>query len=187
MGNKDFFKKNLPTMSKRGGSKAAPAKPTRFDAEKFARPGLSVDEVEEMKEAFDLFDNDGSGAISVNELTSAMKSLGFDVKHAVVFNMVEDLDADGSGEIEFEEFLDVMCAKLSDKNTKEEIDRVFKLFDKDRNGTLEADDLSRVCKELGEDMSEEDVRECIQRCDLNGDGVVDLDDFYNVITKKTFE
>merc|ERR1712085_195477 len=169
---KDFFKKNLPTMSKRGGSKAAPAKPTRFDAEKFARPGLSVDEVEEMKEAFDLFDNDGSGAISVNELTSAMKSLGFDVKHAVVFNMVEDLDADGSGEIEFSEFLEVMCAKLSDK---------------DRNGTLEADDLSRVCKELGEDMSEEDVRECIQRCDLNGDGVVDLDDFYNVITKKTFE
>merc|ERR1711935_378644 len=111
--------------------------------------------VEEMKEAFDLFDNDGSGAISVNELTSAMKSLGFDVKHAVVFNMVEDLDADGSGEIEFSEFLEVMCAKLSDKNTKEEIDR---LFNKDRNGTLEADDLSRVCKELGEDMSEEDVR-----------------------------
>merc|ERR1712008_531753 len=184
---KDFFKKNLPTMSKRGGSKAAPAKPTRFDAEKFARPGLSVDEVEEMKEAFDLFDNDGSGAISVNELTSAMKSLGFDVKHAVVFNMVEDLDADGSGEIEFSEFFEVMCAKLSDKNTKEEIDRVFKLFDKDRNGTLEADDLGRVCKELGEDMSEEDIREVIQRADLNGDGVVDLDDFYNVITKKTFE
>merc|ERR1712238_4028 len=169
-------------MSKRGGAKAQPAKPARFNADSFARPGLSVDEVEEMKEAFDLFDNDGSGAISVNELTSAMKSLGFDVKHAVVYNMVSDLDADGSGEIEFGEFLEVMCAKLSDKNTKEEIDRVFKLFDKDRNGTLEADDLSRVCKELGEDM-----REVIQRADLNGDGVVDLDDFYNVLTKKTFE
>merc|ERR1712166_1663725 len=168
-------------MSKRGGAKAQPAKPTRFDADKFARPGLSVDEVEEMKEAFDLFDNDGSGAISVNELTSAMKSLGFDVKHAVVYNMVSDLDADGSGEIEFGEFLEVMCAKLSDKNTKEEIDRVFKLFDKDRNGTLEADDLSRVCKELGEDMTEEDIREVITRMDVDGDGAVGLDDFYAVI------
>jgi len=173
-------------MSKRGKT-AAPAKPARFNAEKFARPGLSVDEVDEMKEAFDLFDNDGSGAISVNELTSAMKSLGFDVKHAVVFNMVADLDADGSGEIEFGEFLDVMCAKISDKNTMEEIDRVFKLFDKDRNGSLEADDLSRVCKELGEEMSEEDVREVIQRADLDGDGLVTLQDFYNVLTKKTFE
>merc|ERR1712084_32625 len=172
-------------MSKRG--KAAPAKPARFDPERYARPGLPADEVAEMKEAFDLFDNDASGAISVNELTAAMKSLGFDVKHAVVYNMVADLDSDGSGEIEFGEFLEVMCAKITDKNTMEEIDRVFKLFDKDRNGTLEADDLSRVCKELGEEMSEEDVREVIQRADLDGDGVVNLDDFYNVLTKKTFE
>merc|ERR1711920_953520 len=162
-------------------------KPARFRAEDHARPGLSVDEVEEMKEAFDLFDNDASGAISVNELTGAMQSLGFDVKHAVVYNMVADLDSDGSGEIEFDEFLEVMTAKITDKNTKEEIDRVFKLFDKDRNGTLEADDLSRVCKELGEDMPEEDVREVIQRMDLDGDGAVGLDDFYNVLTKKTFE
>merc|ERR1719238_817373 len=172
-------------MSKRG--KQAPAKPARFNAENFARPGLSVDEVEEMKEAFDLFDNDNSGAISVNELTSAMKSLGFDVKHAVVYNMVSDLDSDGSGEIEFGEFLEVMCAKITDKNTLEEIDRVLKLFDKDGNGTLEADDLSRVCKELGEEMSEEDVREVVQRMDLDGDDKVGLDDFYNVLTKKTFE
>merc|ERR1712066_719093 len=147
-------------------------------AKKYERPGLTADEVEEIKEAFDLFDTDQSGAISVNELTSAMKSLGFDVKHAVVYNMVSDLDADGSGEIEFGEFLDVMTAKISDKNTKEEIDRIFKLFDKDRNGTLEADYLSRVCKELGEDMPEEDVREIIQRADLDGDGVVNLQDFY---------
>merc|ERR1712151_1367357 len=176
----------LTTMSKRGKT-AAPAKPAKFRAENYARPGLSEDEGEEIKEAFDLFDNDNSGAISVNELTSAMKSLGFDVKHAVVYNMVADFDSDGSGETEFGEFLDVMCAKITDKNTMEEIDRVFKLFDKDRNGTLEADDLSRVCKELGEEMTEEDVREVIQRADLDGDGVVGLQDFYNVLTKKTFE
>merc|ERR1712031_113910 len=111
----------------------AKKEPEKFRAENYARPGLSEDEVEEIKEAFDLFDNDNSGAISVNELTSAMQSLGFDVKHAVVYNMVADLDSDGSGEIEFGEFLAVMTAKLSDKNTREEIDRVFNLFDKDRS------------------------------------------------------
>merc|ERR1719373_1334303 len=103
-------------MSKRGGSKTQAAKaPAKFDPERYARPGLPADEVEEIKEAFDLFDNDGSGAISVNELTAAMKSLGFDVKHAVVYNMVADLDSDGSGEIEFDEFLEVMTAKITDK------------------------------------------------------------------------
>merc|ERR1711881_278296 len=173
MGNSDKLKFQNHTMSKKGGAKGKPA-PAGFDAKKYERPGLSVDEVEEIKEAFDLFDTDGSGAISVNELTSAMQSLGFDVKNAVFYNMVSDLDADGSGEIEFGEFLDVMTAKLSDKNTKEEIDRVFKLFDKDRNGTLEADDLSRVCKELGEDMTEEAIREVIGRMDVDGDGAVGL-------------
>merc|ERR1712119_278055 len=169
MGN-SYQRYFLTTMSKRG--KTAPKQPEKFRAHKYERPGLGEDEIEEIKEAFDLFDNDGSGAISVNELTSAMQSLGFDVKHAVVYNMVSDLDADGSGEIEFGEFLDVMTAKLSDKN---------------RNGTLEADDLSRVCKELGEDMTEEDIREVITRMDVDGDGAVGLDDFYAVITKKTFE
>merc|ERR1711924_542712 len=98
-----------------------------FDAKKYERPGLTSDEVEEIK-AFDLFETDQSGAISVSELTSAMKSLGFDVKHAVVFQMIAELDADGSGEIEFEEFLDMMTARISDKNSREDIERVFKLL-----------------------------------------------------------
>lgn len=66
-----------------------------FDAKKFERPGLSADEIEEIKEAFDLFDSDESGSISVSELTAAMRSLGFDTKNAVVYRMIEEMDADG--------------------------------------------------------------------------------------------
>ena len=97
------------------------------------------------------------------------------------------MDAYGSGEIEFGEFWDIITANLSDKNTKEEIDKVFKLFDKDRNSTLEADDLSRICKELGINMTEQDIREVVTRMDTDGDSAVGLDDLYNVITKKIFE
>ena len=82
-------------MSKKGGAKGKQVQSNVFDAKKYERPGLSSDEVEEIKEAFDLFDTDQSGSISVSELTSAMKSLGFDVKHAVVFQMIAELDADG--------------------------------------------------------------------------------------------
>lgn len=67
-----------------------------FDAKKFERPGLSADEIEEIKEAFDLFDSDESGSISVAELTAAMRSLGFDTKNAVVYRMIEEMDADGN-------------------------------------------------------------------------------------------
>ena len=44
----------------------------------FERPGLTEDEIEEIREAFNLFDTDGSGMIEPKELISAMQSLGFE-------------------------------------------------------------------------------------------------------------
>ncbi len=56
------------------------AKP-KFNAKKYERPGLTEDEIEEIKEAFDLFDTDGSGSIDPKELKAAMQSLGFEAKN----------------------------------------------------------------------------------------------------------
>merc|ERR1711861_111204 len=95
---------NPKKMSKKGGAKGkqADTKPgSGFDAKRYERPGLSAEEVEELKEAFDLFDVDGSGAISVSEFVGAMESIGLDAKHESIVNMIKELDADGSGEIEF--------------------------------------------------------------------------------------
>jgi centrin-1 len=52
-----------------------------FNAKRYERPGLTEDEIEEIKEAFDLFDSDGSGTIDPKELKSAMQSLGFEAKN----------------------------------------------------------------------------------------------------------
>lgn len=46
--------------------------------------------------------------------------------------------------------------------------------------------LKRVSKELGETMSEEELREMIERADANGNGQITPEDFYNIMTKKTF-
>ena len=100
--------------------------------------------------------------------------------------MIAELDADGSGEIEFDEFLDMMTARISDKNSREDIERVFKLFDSDRTGEISLDNMKRVAKELGEDISPQELQEIVQRADLDGDGALTLDDFYQVMTKKTF-
>lgn len=82
-----------PKAKGKGGPQAG------FDAKKYERPGLSADEIEEIKEAFDLFDTDGSGTISVAELTAAMKSLGFDTKNAVIYRMIEEMDQDGTSNL----------------------------------------------------------------------------------------
>ena len=67
-------------MSKRGGSK------------KVERPGLSSEEVDEIKQAFDLFDTNGTGKIDPKELKAAMQSLGFDSKNHTIYQLIADLD-----------------------------------------------------------------------------------------------
>ena len=100
------------------------AKDAGFNAASYVRPGLTVDEIEEIKEAFDIFDTDNSGSISVKELLNAMKSLGFETKNPAVYKMIADFDTNENGVIEFEEFLDMMTARISDKNTKADLERV---------------------------------------------------------------
>ena len=153
---------------------------------RYERPGLTEDEIEEIKEAFDLFDTDGSGTIDPKELKAAMQSLGFDAKNQTIFQMISDLDRNKSGDIDFEEFLDMMTARMSDKDTREDINKVFRLFDDDGTGSISLKNLRRVARELGETMTDEELQEMIDRADSNGDSLVSADDFYNIMTKKTF-
>ncbi len=77
-------------------------KPAKASLKKYERPGLTEDEIEEIKEAFDLFDTDGTGTIDPKELKSAMQSLGFEAKNQTIFQMISDLDKHSSGAIDFE-------------------------------------------------------------------------------------
>ena len=94
-----------------------------------------------------------AGTIDPKELTSAMESLGFEAKNQTIYQMIKDIDKDGSGAIDFDEFLDMMTAKMSDKDTKEDINKVFKLFDDDTTGKITLKNLKRVARELGETMN----------------------------------
>merc|ERR1712205_209550 len=93
------------------------------------KPGqLSDEQMDEIREAFNLFDGDQSGAIDVRELKAAMRALGFEVKNEELKKMVSDIDNDGNGTIEFGEFLQMMTGKMGEKDTREDIEKVFKLF-----------------------------------------------------------
>src|SRR4051812_42467031 len=99
-------------------------KKDEWNPKKYEKNGLTEDEVMEIKEAFDLFDNDKSGEIDTEELKQALKNLGIDAKNQTLQNMMQDLDKDNSGKIDFDEFIDMMTAKMSDRDTKEDLQKV---------------------------------------------------------------
>ena len=138
----------------------APAK-TTFDTKNYEKNGLTEDEVLEIREAFDLFDTDKSGEIDVAELKQALMNLGIDTKNQTLQNMLADIDKNGNANIDFDEFIDMMTAKMSDKDTREDLEKVFELF-------------------LGDD----ELNEMIVRADTDRDGKVSFEEFYAIMTKK---
>merc|ERR1712025_176149 len=108
---------------------------------------LSEEQIDEIREAFSLFDGDASGAIDVRELKAAMRALGFEVKNDELKKMVSDIDNDGNGTIEFGEFLQMMTGKMGEKDTREDIEKVFKLFDDDNTNKISFRNLARVAEE----------------------------------------
>merc|ERR1711918_304287 len=73
--------------------------------------------IQEIREAFDLFDTDGSGTIDAKELKVAMRALGLDAKRDEIRRMINDIDKDGSGTIDFNEFLNMMTARMGDRDS----------------------------------------------------------------------
>ena len=63
--------------------------------------------------------------------------------------MISDLDADGSGQIDFEEFIRLMTARISEKDSRDDVRKVFNLFDDEKTGYISIKNLRRVAKELG--------------------------------------
>jgi Ca2+-binding EF-hand superfamily protein len=77
-----------------------------------------------------------------------------------------------------------MITKMSEKDSQQELDKAFELFDLNKDGSISFEELKEVAKELGEDMTDEELREMIagaNKGDKNGS--VNRTGFYNILNK----
>jgi len=96
----------------------------------------------ELRQAFELFDKDGSGSIDENELAYVMKAMGMNLSGSDLKLLYHQMDADGSGVIEFKEFVDVMAPKDEEPKSPEEVaESIFSLLDKDGSGSISVEEL----------------------------------------------
>merc|ERR1712023_256010 len=155
-------------------------------AKKPGKSELTEEQKQEIREAFDLFDTDGSGAIDAKELKVAMRALGFVPKKDEIRKMSSDIDKDGDGTIDFDEFMMMMTAKMAEKDSREEIIKAFRLFDDDQTGKITFKNLKRVAKELGENMTDEELQEMIDEADRDAYGEVNEEEFLRIMKKRGF-
>ena len=137
---------------------------------------LTEEQIAEFKEAFSLFDKDGDGTVTTKELGTVMRSLGQNPTEAELQDMINEVDADGNGTIDFPEFLSLMARKMKDTDTEEELVEAFKVFDRDGNGFISAAELRHVMTNLGEKLTDEEVDEMIREADVDGDGQINYEE-----------
>ncbi|XP_074572204.1 calmodulin-5/6/7/8-like isoform X2 [Curcuma longa] len=155
---------------------------------------LTKEQISEFKEAFSLFDKDGDGSVSftfrsagcvtTKEIGTVMRSLGQNPTEAELQDMINEVDADGSGTIDFPEFLNLMARKLHGTDSDEELKAAFRVFDKDQNGFISAEELRIVMSSFGEKLTDQEIDDMIREADVDGDGQINYDEFVKVMMTK---
>lgn len=97
---------------------------------------LTEDQIVEFKVAFGIFDKDGDKSMSAKELAGVMKPFGQSPPDAEQQDMINEVDHDGNGEIDFPEFLMLMGRYMKDGETEEELKNGFNSIDKDKDGIV---------------------------------------------------
>jgi len=152
-------------------------------ANKKPKNKLTDEQKQEIKEAFDLFDTDGLGKIDAKELKVAMRALGFESSKEEIRKIILDMDREGNGTIEYQDFLDLMTIKMQERDPIEEMRKAFRLFIDDDSNKISLRHLRRVAKDLGENMTDEELQEMIDEADRDGDGEISEEDFIRIMTK----
>lgn len=138
----------------------------------------SNEEVEEMKEVFACFDKDSSGAVTTAELALVLKSLNKHYSDEELHRIIGRFDRNGDGEIDFDEFMQMM--KKHESGTKEEVDELrqaFAVFDKDGDGKISAKELDLVMRALGEPIDRQTIDLMIESVDTDKSGFIDFEEF----------
>ncbi|CAF0865717.1 unnamed protein product [Adineta steineri] len=138
---------------------------------------LTSSQIRELRQAFDLFDTDNSGGISVVELKQALGALGVKVTDQEARQMFSAIDIDKNGRIEFEEFADVVADSYFKKFSRAEILEAFQRFDHNHDGYIEVDELKSILARLGRNFSNDEVRRMIAQVDRDGNGKISIEEF----------
>ena len=163
---------------------------------------LSNEEIEACRAAFANFDKDGSGSIDAFELKAmlscaslrppplpshhaahaifrARAAMGQDLEDEEIFDLIATVDADGSGQIDFPEFLTVIlnqkAATAGQDDESDTVDAFIALGgNDDKTGQVSTDKLRGIIKDFGLTI---DIERLIRETDLDHSGFIDYDEF----------
>jgi calmodulin len=170
-----------PKLSKQAAPVPAVANPKHEDA------GLSREfsdiEMVEFRAAFNMFDIDGGGTIETHELKEVLTQLGENPTDDDIQEMIELVDENKDGVVDFDEFITLMRLRMGDsgEDAEQNLKDVFDIFDADGSGFIDRKEMGSLMKKLAQSLSEEEITAIMEEVDIDGDGEVSFEEFKNLM------
>merc|ERR1712227_973812 len=165
MGSPESARSRSPPLSIQASSK-------KFLSKKMA-------DTVELQEAFKLFDMDGDGMITKDELKKLVEKAGGKMTEGEAKGLIHQADKDGNESIDFSEFSKLWAAIKGEGEGESEIRAEFSKLDADNSGYITKDEMISVitdCDHFSGDKMEE-AKKCIAELDVDKDGRVSYPEF----------
>merc|ERR1719233_1819477 len=127
---------------------------------------------ERLKSTFNLFDKDGKGIINKKDLKNLLNEMKVDLTDEELNDIVNDIDLDGNGQIEFAEFKKFMTREITEAQRLKEI---FELFDSDGDGFISIPELKQTLKQADYKVTDDVVKQIMTEADTNKDGKISFE------------
>ncbi len=130
---------------------------------------LNLEEINEYKAAFTLFDIDNNGLLDEQELGSLMRSLGQNFSNAELKEITKDMN-NKKINLEFHEFLEIMAEYRKENDDKSKLIKAFRYFDRNNTGYIEFQEFKHVLTSIAEKLNHDEIEklEEIARADQDG-------------------
>ncbi|XP_064079420.1 troponin C, isotype gamma-like [Macrobrachium nipponense] len=146
---------------------------------------LEADQIETLKKAFDSFDTDKLGYITTETVSTILRMMGIKISEKNLAEVIAETDEDGSGQLEFEEFVTLAAKFLIEEDEealKAELKEAFRIYDKEGNGYITTEVLREILQEIDNKLTPEDLDGIIEEVDEDGSGTLDFDEFMEMMS-----
>ncbi|XP_045189419.1 myosin regulatory light chain, smooth muscle isoform X3 [Mercenaria mercenaria] len=143
---------------------------------------FTQNQIQEMKEAFTMIDQNRDGLIDVSDLKEMYSNLGLSPQDKTLQDMVKE----APGQLNFTMFLSLFSEKLSGTDPEETLRQAFQMFDADNTGYIPEEYMKDLLENMGDNFTKDEIRQTWKEAPISG-GKVDYNAFVAKIKGKEQE